>query len=269
MKMTRHSIQALALAAIGCLGLSNVKAALVDYQIGNGGLEGFNITYDSTTINGALAGGIAITRMAGSTALPATYTTVCTDVGGTVYLGSTYGYDQTSFANQTGVQPQWGAIPQAASMAIQNAAHIFYTAPGIDAMGLGGTTSQKAAVQLAVWAALYNTGINGQVQGITFSAGNYSLSSGRFTVSSGDQAAINQAAIWLQGLSGNYGLTGNLLYPNPTYQGNGNGEPVQELLIRTQDDPAVPEPTTLIAGALLLLPFGASTLRSLRKNRAA
>lgn len=31
----------------------------------------------------------------------------------------------------------------------------------------------------------------------------------------------------------------------------------------------VPEPTTLIAGAMLLLPFGASTLRILRKNRAA
>ncbi len=32
---------------------------------------------------------------------------------------------------------------------------------------------------------------------------------------------------------------------------------------------AVPEPTTLIAGALLLLPFGANTLRRLRKNRTA
>jgi len=31
----------------------------------------------------------------------------------------------------------------------------------------------------------------------------------------------------------------------------------------------VPEPTTLVAGMLLLLPFGASTLRTLRKNRAA
>ena len=31
----------------------------------------------------------------------------------------------------------------------------------------------------------------------------------------------------------------------------------------------VPEPTTMIAGALLLLPFGASALRILRKNRAA
>ena len=32
---------------------------------------------------------------------------------------------------------------------------------------------------------------------------------------------------------------------------------------------AVPEPTTLISGALLLLPFGASTLRILRRNRVA
>jgi F0F1-type ATP synthase assembly protein I len=32
---------------------------------------------------------------------------------------------------------------------------------------------------------------------------------------------------------------------------------------------AVPEPTTLISGVLLLLPFGASTLRILRKNRTS
>jgi hypothetical protein len=31
----------------------------------------------------------------------------------------------------------------------------------------------------------------------------------------------------------------------------------------------VPEPTTMIAGALLLLPVGASTLRMLRKTRTA
>ena len=31
----------------------------------------------------------------------------------------------------------------------------------------------------------------------------------------------------------------------------------------------VPEPTTMIAGALLLLPFGASTLRMLRTSKTA
>ena len=33
--------------------------------------------------------------------------------------------------------------------------------------------------------------------------------------------------------------------------------------------PVVPEPTTIISGALLLLPFGASTLRILRKKQVA
>jgi hypothetical protein len=33
--------------------------------------------------------------------------------------------------------------------------------------------------------------------------------------------------------------------------------------------PTVPEPTTIIAGALLLLPFGASALRILRKTQTA
>jgi hypothetical protein len=35
------------------------------------------------------------------------------------------------------------------------------------------------------------------------------------------------------------------------------------------DFPAFPEPTTLIAGAMLLLPFGVSTLRTLRRKIAA
>jgi hypothetical protein len=39
--------------------------------------------------------------------------------------------------------------------------------------------------------------------------------------------------------------------------------------LRAESLTVVPEPTTMIAGALLLLPFGASTLRVLRRNRAA
>ena len=44
-------------------------------------------------------------------------------------------------------------------------------------------------------------------------------------------------------------------------QGFGNG------LSGAIGDPSVPEPTTVLAGALLLLPFGASTLRILRQKR--
>ena len=39
--------------------------------------------------------------------------------------------------------------------------------------------------------------------------------------------------------------------------------------INSTCDTAVPEPSTYVAGALLLLPFGMSTIRSLRKNKAA
>jgi hypothetical protein len=42
-----------------------------------------------------------------------------------------------------------------------------------------------------------------------------------------------------------------------------------DILDLSQAPTPVPEPTTMIAGALLLLPFGASTLRIVRKNRAA
>lgn len=43
----------------------------------------------------------------------------------------------------------------------------------------------------------------------------------------------------------------------------------QDSQLRQDQLALVPEPTTMIAGALLLLPFGASTLRILRRNRTA
>lgn len=279
MSRKRRIKEALALAAVACLAVGSLKAAMVDYQIGNGGLEDFDLTYNTssgnTTINGALVGGIAITMVPGGTAssgLPATYTTVCTDIGASVYLGSTYGYDLTTFAGQSGIRPNWGYdaynghlnaadLATEQSEAIQNAAEIFNTHLGVLS---GSSTTDKAALQLAVWAAVYNTGLNGQVNGITQSGGNYNLSSGRFTVSAGDQAAINEAAGWLLSVNGAYTLNGYLLFPDPnTPQGNGDGLPVQELLL------PVPEPTTMIAGALLLLPLGARTLRFLRRNHPA
>jgi hypothetical protein len=50
--------------------------------------------------------------------------------------------------------------------------------------------------------------------------------------------------------------------------GQSSGNPTGANVEFTGDVSVVPEPATLISGALLLLPFGASTLRILRKNRA-
>ena len=65
--------------------------------------------------------------------------------------------------------------------------------------------------------------------------------------------------------SGRYNYTGSgIAFPTVV-----DGGPVNRYDAGTFEFSAVPEPTTLIAGALLLLPFGASTLRILRRNRVA
>jgi len=74
------------------------------------------------------------------------------------------------------------------------------------------------------------------------------------------------------------GITG-AQYELDTYNGRspGNGQEYENAVLNTYPDGVpialtitpVPEPTTMIAGALLLLPFGASTLRILRKKQTA
>jgi len=62
-------------------------------------------------------------------------------------------------------------------------------------------------------------------------------------------------ADWTKAANGAYGVA-DMTLDNP-------GQAQDQLVI------VVPETSTVIAGALLLLPFGASTLRILRKNRVA
>jgi hypothetical protein len=260
MKRTRLLARGLVLTVIAVWSVSQANAT-VSYKVSDGGLEYDTITlagYNGGSAFSALAGGIAIQRVGGDTGVPNNYVTICTDVGGTLYLGWTYTYDKpVPFSGQTGINPNWGAdngfggTPNEASAqkAIQNAAELFYT--HFDVLTTG-TTSQKAALQLAVWDAIYDTDATGQLTGNRFSF-------------SGNSAALAQT--WLDALTHTTSYTGGLLYPDPLNQGNPNGEPPQELLMRTQDFTPVPEPTTVIAGALLLLPFGASTLRILRRKQ--
>jgi hypothetical protein len=61
--------------------------------------------------------------------------------------------------------------------------------------------------------------------------------------------------------NGNTG--GNNIYDTVSIYTGGQ----EELVSGAMSISAVPEPSTMIAGAMVLLPFGASALRSLRKNR--
>ena len=256
-----------AVAVAACLGVSQAGATTT-FQIGNGGLETFNLTWDGHSENGALAGGISLTRI--GSGIPS-FNSVCTDIGGTLYLESQYVYsDATVFQNQDGIRPSWGAGNSGialdaswasltpaqqnnASAAVQAAADIFYHHQGVLN---GGSLSDKAALQLAVWEALYDT---------TKGSASYNLTdaNSRFSVSSGDADAISTAGTWLSQVNVNANYTGYLLIPTPESQHGLNG---QEVFYNVTP---VPEPATILAAAFLLLPFGVSTFRVLRRNRAA
>ena len=242
-------------------------SANVIYQIGNGGLETLNVVIDGFSKNGILCGGISIKQegVVNST-MPASYVTICTDIEATVYIGQKYTYDSpaTPFSASSGVNPAWGTggNPGSAAAAIQNAAYLFYHYGDLAAGGIGGSVDNMTALQLAVWDVLYNTDIGGKVTGT------------RFSYSGENNTVKNDVNNWISALNsmayvGKFGYTGFLLYPDPATSAGtvnpsfGNIEPPQELMI------AVPETTTIIAGALLLLPFGASTLRILNKKRTA
>jgi hypothetical protein len=64
-------------------------------------------------------------------------------------------------------------------------------------------------------------------------------------------------------------ISGGSLGSVTTWDSNGNGwDKSSDFNVQVFGTP-VPEPTTMVAGALLLLPFGASTLRMLRRKQTA
>ena len=270
---------------LGMCLVTPARANLVSYNISNSGgaatdsgyayLEEVNVNIDNNQINNAFTGGIKITEVGGPVkGLPTSYITVCTDIQGTLYLGSTYTYDAPAHAfngSLSGIGPSWGANNgpgvkvnnQAdADMAIQNAAYLFNNYGKLTSGGLGGTAEQMAALQLAVWEALYDTTLSGQV---TVNSSSRFKATSTGTVTSGN--VISDAATLINTLNGlknegNFGISGYLLNPDPATK-QGDGEPPQELLL------PVPEPSTIVVGALALLPFGAGVLRSVRKSRAS
>jgi hypothetical protein len=266
MKNNMRTVKNWAIAvALACSAIA-ANGALT-YQIGNGGLDNFNLKIDATTYNNALVGGISLTKVGGTDAqMPNNYLTLCTDISGVVFLGQNYTYELRPFSGQTGLAPTWGATGAAAGAAIQNAAHLFYNYyAALTPSGLGDAygslTTQRAALQLAVWSALYNSTIGTISLDVT--------SGPRFTASGGNASAIALANTWLVNLTGNYGLAGDLFYPVPSTQ---HGQVAQELLFARPPQQIVipvPEASTIIAGLLLVVPFGASTLRILRRRPKA
>ena len=245
MREWKYLLRTLALV-VGAGMASQATATL--YTIGAPNTPGgFDLTYNGVQVDGgnSLVGAISLTPSFGSPIV-----TVCTDIKGVVYLGSSYNFVPSVFNGLTGYDPKWGGNP---STGINQAAYIYKTYGNLLTAG---SASQAAAVQLAVWKVLYD---NGDANYDNFGAGMFTVTGGGTTVST----AIADAKTYVDAAAAqNQQYVGYLLQPTDS-----NGNPttaVQEMLYNITP---VPEPTTIIAGALLLLPFGFSTLRMMRRNK--
>ena len=172
------------------------------------------------------------------------FTTFCVSIDTTFSPGTTYDYDISPTIAVT------GGIPPGLPTISLGTAYIYSQFlqgnPDYTAVGNGG-------VQATIW---YLQGILGGADGMVDSETG-DLSSIITPVLTDVENATHLSLTALEASSGGaYGVEALNLY-------DGSGNVYQPQLIET------PEPTTMISGAMLLLPFGASTLRILRKNRTA
>ena len=252
MKISKHLLQALALVVVA--GVTNQAGATL-YTIGDPNTPGgFDLAYDGTQIDGgnSLVGAISLTPSSGPAIV-----TVCTDIKGVVYIGSQYNFVSSVFNGTTGYDPLWAALSGGSpATAINQAAYIYQT---YGYLLSSGSQAQAAAVQLAVWKVLYD---QGDSYYNNFSQGIFTVSAYNSSYTTLVNTAIADAVTFVNAAyNQNQQYVGYILQPTDS-----NGNPTKDVQEMLYNITPVPEPTTIIAGALLLLPFGASTLRVLRRR---
>lgn len=190
--------------------------------------------------------------------------TFCTDVGINWNGNNNVQYTATAFGSANGVYPAWSAVPQS----VQNAAWI-YEKYFVSQNPSSINPETAAAVQLAIWKVLYDTSsavnANGAMDGSgsSFASGNFQANS--FAGSTlGDASAMINAMEAARSSDTFTTYTETWLDPN-----NANS---QGLLynpsLGNSEFSAVPEPATVFAGVLLLLPLGASAYRIVRNRKS-
>jgi hypothetical protein len=240
------------------LGASLSASASVDMTFTWGGTL-YQAGYTAQYINGSDAIGIYKFNTTGA-GISNPFYSVCLSPNG-LLDGATHTYDVLSFADAApGIYPSaWaqsgGANPQ--YWGINNAAYL-WNKYGM-AVVTGNQNSAAAALEFAIWTSLYNStgyGVAG--------AGPWFAPTGQMDPTTLGYYTGFMAGLNTSGITGPQ-FTGNILESTVAATGPNSGGSQEFFMLGTP----VPEPTTMIAGALLLLPFGASTLRVLRKNRAA
>lgn len=278
MKNVNVSKQLFGLLLAGACGINWAQATpVVDYKMSDGGLEYIGLCYDGTT-RYVTAGGIQLSQPYLATdpnfnpSMAASFSTLALDVGAGLIVGDTYHFGApTVFQGQTGTRPNWGAgnassvlNPNNARAAIQAAADLFYKNSGLLTSG---SATDKAALQLAVWEALYDTDVTKPGLGLGLAGGRFLINSTTDKYGINDTAALAEAAAMLSTINPGVAAidlySGYLLQPDPQIQ---NGGIAQEVFYGVNP---VPEPTTFLCGALLVAPVAASIIRSRRQKRQA
>ena len=230
------------------LGDNNITlSGGVPLGLGNG-----SAVLDGNTRNGGAIGAFRLTvNNPQGTPTSGLIYTFCTDLG--IYWANNQRFEAVGFS-QPGVNPTWTVMPQA----IQNASWLYNNVFIPNSSTYINSASQGAAMQLAIWKTLYDTDATGQTSS-SFATGRLNTIGGAWAGAvAGAQSLITQ--VDNARLAGGFPLyTDTWLHPV--------SDNTQGMLYNSLTP--IPEPTTMIAGALLLLPFGASTLRFIRKNRTA
>jgi len=181
--------------------------------------------------------------------------------------GGQYTYNVIPFSQASpGIFPSaWAVGPTGQAWGINNAAYLWnkYGMAIVNNTGGAYTGEQKAAaaaLEFAIWTALYDSKGYGALGGSTW------------TQPSLDSTTHGYYNKFLSGLtaSGITGpqFTGNILEGQGALGDGGNGQTGQSQELFALGTP-VPEPSTMVMGAMLLLPFGLSALRLLRRKPAA
>ncbi len=220
---------------------------------------------DSTPLNNANLGVFSFTvntidpTIASQTGLTigSGFNSVCLSPEGTLFFGQGYNYTYQSFSGAyPGINPPgyWSAN------GIQNAAYLWNVFGGHVA-----SPDQGTALSLAMLEVLYNGGG-------TYGTLNNAQTQYQPTMSSLDSTAQTEYQNYLDFYTANGASSGSSGEAANT-EAYGLFVPVdstgQEFIFIAPNQESitpVPEPTTLICGALLLLPFGASALRILYKK---
>jgi hypothetical protein len=262
MKKSRTVVKITALAAAVLLvgGLSATRATIT-LQLLDAGSKAQTGFASAGTAGATIAGNelIGIYRFSSSgTEGPLNpFWSTCLSPNGNLDWGI-HNYTSLNFVSgSAGNNPASWSTADPGDAGIQNAQYLWRLfSPTII---LSGNASQGAGLALAMYEALYDSTGYG-----TYNA----VNNGTFYVTAGLSGAVLTAYNSYLGV-----LNGALSAANVSAN-TANGYVLRSTETGAGQDliwnvTPVPEPTTMIAGALLLLPFGASTLRFFRRNRAA